>query len=105
MLQFGPLRVCRTILVNSGGLKKESHKYSRVSLHEAPTKNKLCVYQKNKELRRCYLFMRRKQPVFDNQMKQTMNSKKGRTSHVRVKRLTSIEIQLFKGPKSKSLNF
>ena len=49
--------------------------------------------------------MRRKQPVFDNQMKQTMNSKKGRTSHVRVKRLTSIEIQLFKGPKSKSLNF
>ena len=41
MVQFGALefcRTCRTILVSSCGLKK-SHYYSRVSLHEAPTKN------------------------------------------------------------------
>ena len=42
MYQFGTIkfcRTCRTILVSSCGLKKKSHYISRVSLHEAPTKN------------------------------------------------------------------
>ena len=42
MYQFGTIkfcRTCRTILVGSCGLKKKSHYNSRVSLHEAPTKN------------------------------------------------------------------
>ena len=34
-----PVELSRTILVSSCGLKKKSHYNSRVSLHEAPTKN------------------------------------------------------------------
>ena len=40
MMQFETIKFCRTILVSSCGLKKKkSHYKSRVSLHEAPTKN------------------------------------------------------------------
>ena len=46
MIQFGTIKFCitlRTILVSSCGLKKKSHYNSRVSLHEAPTKNRICT--------------------------------------------------------------
>ena len=33
------VKLCRTTLVSSCGLKEKSHYYSRLSLHEAPTKN------------------------------------------------------------------
>ena len=39
IVQFGAIIFCRTILVSSCGYKKKSHYNSRVSLHEAPTKN------------------------------------------------------------------
>ena len=45
MYQFGTIKFCRTILVSSCGLKKKSHYNSRVSLHEAPTKNSFAEFQ------------------------------------------------------------
>ena len=50
MVPFGPLNICNSILVSSCGLRKKTHYNSRVSLHEAPTRNWKLVLEKAVEI-------------------------------------------------------